>query len=300
MMTFKSYAAFVHVIEQGNFSAAARAMGVPRPTLSRWISELEAHLGVDLLHRSGKSMTPTRSGQVFFERIRPLMDAFEGAEQEIRQMDGVPRGHLRVSISPAAASVLASALSAYTQAHPEVQMDVWSTNEHIDLRKHQVDVAIRGGVLTDSDLICRRLMRVDAIAVASPKYIQRAGLPQTPEELADHRCLLGYGHHLTPQRHWPLRNGDHVVVPNSFCSNDRYLLWRMAMAGQGIALLSDAVIGDAIETGKLMPVLHDVLGVTVGIYAVYAKQAHLPPRIRTFVDEMVQFCAPWSEGYSPL
>ena len=282
-----AYAAFLGVVEAGSVSAAARALDQPRPTVSRRLAQLEAHLGVRLVHRGARTVVVTREGEALYERVRPLLEALREAEQAVRQTDPRPRGLLRLSLSPLMSQALAGALCDFRTRYPEVQLEVVVEGRYVDLRTERFDVAIRGGVLPDSDLVQRLLIRSSAFPVASPDYLRRRGSPETPEALTAHECLLGYDQDGQPRRVWPVRGGGTVPVSGGFVSNDRALLRIAAAAGQGIALLSEVNARSALDAGALVPVLPERVGVDISLNIVFTERAFLAPRVRCFVELIV-------------
>lgn len=282
------YDAFLGVVEHGSVSAAARALGVPRPTVSRRLAQLEAHLGVRLVHRGTRQMVVTHDGEALYQRVRPLLEALRDAERAVRQQDPRPSGVLRVSLSPLMRHAMAPVLFAYRARYPQVHLEVVVDGRYVDLRRERFDVAVRGGVLPDSDLVQRVLLRSSAFPVASPDYLARAGTPSAPADLAHHACLLGFGQDGAPRRVWPLRGGGGVAVSGHWVTNDRMLLRGAAIAGQGIALLSEPNAREGLVRGALVPVLRDHVGVDISLHVVFTERALLAPRVRCFVDAVVQ------------
>ncbi len=285
MQHFRSYEALLAVFDTGSVAAASRALSCPRPTVTRRLAQLENGLGVRLLHRSAKGLTPTREGRALAERMRPILHEIQALEAAVQRTDDRPRGLLRVSMSPLVTRYLRPVLLAYRAACPEVVLEVQSTNRTVDLRAEQVDVALRGGVLRDPDLVARLLVRSRAVAVAAPSLLDPG--PRSLDALADYPCLLGQA-----DEHgvgsWPLLNGDTVRVRGSLVTNDRALLGASAREGQGIALMSTLTVERELLAGALVPVLPRIIGRTIGLYVVYAERRLLAPRVRLFVDHVVQ------------
>jgi len=283
-----AYAAFLSVVESGSVSAAARALDQPRPTVSRRLAQLEAHLGVRLVHRGARQVVVTREGEALYQSVRPLLEALREAEQAVRRTDPRPRGLLRISLSPLMSQALGPTLCAFRVRYPDIQLEILVEGRYVDLRTERFDVAIRGGVLQDSDLVQRRLIRSSAFPVASPGYLQRRGTPATAEALAEHECLLGYGPDGQPRRVWPLRGGGGVSVDGGLVTNDRTLLRVAAVEGQGIALLSEVNARAALAAGRLVPVLEAQVGVDISLNVVFTERALLAPRVRCFVEAMAE------------
>lgn len=287
MESIPSYRALIHIVDTGSLSAAARELNVSRPTLSRHIATLEENLGVRLLHRGSRGATPTRAGENLYKRVRPALEALREAEAIVREMDDVPRGLLRVALPPSLATQLAPTLESFVARYPEVQLEVLSSNRYVDLKAEHFDVAIRAGVLRDSDLVARRLLRTDVFPMASPNYVEEHGMPETTRVIGKHACLLGFDASERPATRWPLREGGWLRVQGRYISNDRSLLISAAVAGRGIALLSTFNAREELASGALVPVLAEHIGSPIGLFVVYPEQSGVAPKVRVFVEEVV-------------
>jgi len=204
-------------------------------------------------------------------------------------MDDVPRGLLRFALPPALAIQVAPALENYVARCPEVQLEVLSSNRYVDLKAEHFDVAIRAGVLKDSDLVSRRLFKSDVFPMASPNYLAEHGTPGDTHAIDQHDCLLGFDAEERPATRWPLREGGWLRVQGRYISNDRALLVSAAVAGRGIALLSTFNARDALASGALLPVLSRRIGSKIGLHVIYPERRVLAPKVRVFVDEIVSF-----------
>ncbi len=285
---------FVRIVDEGSVSGAARALGVPRASLSRRLSALEGRLGVRLLHRTTRSQSLTRAGDELYDRARRIVAAAHEAEEAVRRVDEVPRGLLRVSLPPSFGSrgnVGRRLLMDFLDLHPEVQLEAIATSRHVDLVGEGFDVALRAGTLRDPTLFARRLWRNWAIAVASPAYLERRGAPQRPEELIEHSCLIGFEEGERPQRSWPLRDGGRVPVRGRLASNELTVRFEAALGGHGIALVPELLARGHLEAGRLVEVLPQHVGIYEGLSLVYADREFLEPKVRAFVDHAVEVMA---------
>ena len=289
-MGLDTYQAFVQVVEQGSLSAAARALGVPRPTVSRRLARLEERLGERLVQRGARQAVITRAGQELYQQIRGPLGVLLAAEQAVRDRSEAPRGLLKVAMPPLLAAPLAPALVALQALHPHLAVEVFTETRFVDLAAEGFDVALRAGVLRTPALVQRRLHTMQVGLYAAPRYLEAHGTPRTVGALAQHRLLRGHTATDTPRTHWPLVDGGTVPVDGDFVTNDRELLRAACAAGHGLALLSDIPAVPA----PLVPVLPRV-GARLGLYVVYPDRPLLPPRTRVFVDAMVRFFA---EGFS--
>ena len=281
--------AFVNVVEAGSVAAAARELNLPRATISRRLARLEERLESRLLHRTTRKQGLTDAGQELFRHARAILDAVGQAHSAIRRQDDVPRGVVRVSLPPAD-QFFRGMITEFLATYPEVRLEIdWSTR-FVDLVGEGVDVALRAGrgALAEG-LIARRLRRVDEYPVASVDYLERHGTPQTPEDLQEHQCLVGFAEGVRPLTHWPLRNGGRVRIQGRLVTNDLQTLAQVCAAGFGIALLPSAFATSSVEPGVLVPVLRDQVGAAGQLSVVYPEREFLPPAVRAFVDAMVDW-----------
>ena len=283
------YQAFVSVVETQSISASARALGLTRPTLSRRLQRLEANLGVQLLTRTTRRVLPTRTGERLYQRIRPLLQRLHDVEQDLLDEAAEPRGTLRVTVPPLIAAGLAPLCVQLHERFPHLSVELVSTLRLVDLNAEGFDVALRAGMAGEPDLICRALFPSRVGAAAAPAYLATAPPVCTLSDLTKHQLLLGH----TPRGHarasWPTQDGGRIKVSGRFASDDRQLLKAMALAGQGIALLSEHNCGHAIAAGQLRWVLADLVGTTMSLYVVYPQRDVLPPRVRVFIDAVVSY-----------
>lgn len=280
---------FVAIWEHGSVTAAARALGVPRATLSRRIAAFEESLGVRLLYRTTRAVTLTRAGLALLPRARQILADARAARAEVARLDDVPRGLLRVSLPPLTpeASFLHAMIAAWIAQWPEVSVEVLSTTRAVDLAAEGFDVALRGGPPREDGLISRTLMRTEVTAVAAPRLLDRVGRPTTPAALARLPCLLGLGPGDTADGAWPLRDGGVLRVTGRFATNDLLLRRSLAVDGMGVAMLPSRTVDDEVATGRLEPVLPDHVGASATLRLVYVERAFLDPKVRSFVDHAV-------------
>lgn len=272
------YREFVAIVDAGSVSQAARDLGVPRASLSRQLSALEARLDVRLLHRTTRKLTLTRSGEDLYHRARRILDAVCEAEASVRQ-ESQASGLLRVSVPPMGDGVFATLLLDFVRAYPDIELHVVASSRHVDLIAEDIDVSIRAGPVLDPSLYARKLMSAEVGVYASKAYLEQRGRP-TPETLADH-TLIRHTQRGRPQRTWPLRRGGTVAVNGPLVSNDLRLVRHACAEGFGIALLPEAF------AGGLEPVLPEV-GVTTHVSLVYAERQYQSPRVRAFIDFLVE------------
>ncbi len=287
----RNYEAFAAVVEARSISASARRLGIPRPTIGRRLRRLEEELGVQLLLRSTRKVVPTPAGERLYARVRPLLDAFRAAERDLLDEAAEPRGVLRVSVPPLIAPTLAPVCAHLHACHPLLTIDVSGTLRLVELDEDGYEVALRTGSPRDASVVSKRLFPSRVSAVASPAYLACAQSLVDEDDLVKHALLLGHTADGRPRRFWPRLAGDRIAVNGRFIAGDRTLLKAMALAGRGIALLSAVNCQDAIDGGRLVRVLDDIIGTEVSLSVVYARRSFVPPRVRVFVDAVVQHFA---------
>ena len=288
METASGFEEFVAIVDEGSVTGAALALGQPRPTVSRRLARLEERLGVRLLHRTTRRMTLTPQGEILYARARPIVAAARGAEDEVRRLDGVPRGVLRLSTPTGMPyEVLARWIAEFLRAHREVSIEMIASNVHVDIVAEGFDVVLRRGAIEDPSLIARTLVVDDTIAIASPRYLGEAGVPDAPEDLAGHQCIISYRSGSVPELRWPLLDGGSVPVAGTLKTNQMELRLEAAKQHLGIALLSASFAAEALESGELVHVLPKTLGRRERVSLVYAEREFLDPKIRAFVDFFV-------------
>jgi DNA-binding transcriptional LysR family regulator len=281
--------AFAKTIETNSLSRAAIELGVPRATVGRRLARLEERLGTRLLRRTTRSQTLTDAGEALYRHARIVLDAVAHAEASVRRTDDVIRGDLRVSVPPLMGASFYAMLCEFAARYPEVRMHIHFSTQHVDLRRGGYDVAIRASSELEPGLIARTLARALVVAVASPAYLAQHGIPRSPRDLRDHRCLMSFTRGEFPQTHWPLSGGGKLQVEGAFFSNEITLLFDAALRGLGIAFLPRLLVGEAIESGALVHVLPGVVEADSRVAAVYLEREFVPPQVRAFVDAVAKW-----------
>lgn len=286
---------FVRVVEHGSFSATARALRLTPSAISKLISRLEERLGVSLIVRSTRGLQLTLEGEVFFDRAQRIVSEIEQSERAVSSASEEARGTLRVNSNiPFAQHYLMPIIPGFLEAYPGITLDLVQTDMPVDLIYERADVAIRTGHLSDSALKARKLLETPRRVVASKSYLDRFGKPKHPTDLERHNCL-----NFNIKRSldiWPFDGRkfgeperlDQAVKGNLRVS-DGEAMRQMALAGVGIARLSDFHIGRDVAQGALIPILEGYNpGDTEPVQALYLDHAHLANRIRVFIDYVVE------------
>jgi len=287
MDRLKQIETFVSIALRGSLTAAAAAEGVTPAVVSRRMDALEERLGIKLLVRTTRRVTLTFEGSAHLEDCQRILRELADAEAAVSLGGIKARGHLRIS-APAGFGrrYVAPLIMLFLEKNPDIHVSLDLSDRIADLVYENIDCAIRIGELADSSLISTRLSEMRRVVVASPAYIERHGVPQTPADLAKHNCLA-----LGQQRGWTLRVAgavEVVKVGGVLECNDGAVLHDWALAGKGLAWRSLWEVGGDLAAGRLVTVLDDFAAPPVGIHAVMPQRRHLPLRVRLFIDLLKQ------------
>lgn len=285
--------AFRRVIELGSFRAAARDLGRSNAAVSKQVSDLEVELGATLIARTTRRLALTEIGQAYYERCARILDDLTETETAVASLQAAPRGLLRVN-APMSFGLLhlARVMPAYIQRCPEVRVDLVMNDRAVDLLEEGFDIAVRVRTsLPDSSLIARRLAPVRRVLCAAPDYLERHGCPERPEDLVRHRCLI-YSLSTSPTE-WtfalPGKSDPLTVrVRPYYTANSSIALREALLAGSGIALVPTFVVGPDVREGRLRAVLPTFEIAPQTMYALYPSARHLSPKVRSFVDFLVE------------
>lgn len=277
--------AFVRAGETGSFSRVARELGVSQPSITRMMASLEARLGVKLLLRTTRHVTPTDAGRVFLERARQILGDLDDAENAARGVDSL-RGTLRVALSGAFGTrEVIPRLPGFAARHPKLRIELLISDRTENLIAEGADMALRLGPLPDSGFGARLLGKAPRLAIASPGYLARMGTPQTPADLASHDCILGPG--LSGRTGWSFtRSGRATSVtvegPIKVASADGLIA--CVKAGLGIAVASRWMCRVELETNEVVAILSDYQLDWVELHAVYPGGRRPSLKVRAFTD----------------
>ena len=302
MSDLAAMAVFARVVEEESFSAAARLLGLSKSAVSKQVARLEDRLGVRLLHRTTRRLSLTEEGATFFRGCQRALAEAEAAESAVTHLAAAPRGTLKVN-APMSFGVahLSPLIPAFMARFPDLKVELELNDRLVDLVEEGFDVGVRITRLQDSSLIARRLAPSRNVICAAPDYLRARGSPEAPEALAGHDCLL-YSY-TTEGRVWRLRNATarrQVTVRGRLLANNGEALRAAALQGLGVARLPTFIVGDALRQGHLLRLLTDWSDEREsGVYAVYPASRNLAPKVRVFVDFLVErFGDPpyWEQG----
>lgn len=297
MDRFDALQAFARVVETGSFTQAARALDVSRTTVTQLVQQLEAHLRVKLLHRTTRRLRVTDDGAAYYERVVRVLADLEDADTSLSEASVALRGRLRVDVpAPLARLVLVPALPGFLARYPEIQLELGVSDRMVDLIGDPVDCVLRGGELADSTLIARRVGALAMGVYAAPAYLQRAGRPAHPLDLAaePHR-LVGY-------RGWrsgkvaPLmlqRAGEQVTLQgrHALTVDDGNAHLAAGLAGLGALGLPRYMAQPHVAAGELLPLLGDWAIEPMPLHLAFPAHRHVSAKLRTFIDWVVELMA---------
>jgi DNA-binding transcriptional LysR family regulator len=286
---------FAAVVESGSFTAAADVLGMSRPVVSKQVSLLEQHLGVQLLNRTTRRLHLTQAGEVFASYSHRIMSDIREAEQSVLPLQSEPQGRLRISAPESLAmSLLPETLLHFQQLFPKLELDVQITGRFVDLVEEGFDVALRVGELEDSSLMARLLMPCSFHVCASPGYLKKHGMPEHPDELDKHNCLIYSRGSKSDSWFFKDEQGEvlTIKVTGTFRSDPGYFLMTPALNDGGIFIGPTYMVANAIKEGSLIPILDDYTPTNTGLYAVYPYSKLVSKKVRALVDYLADT---WSD-----
>jgi DNA-binding transcriptional LysR family regulator len=302
----EAWAIFAKVAETGSFAAAAAALNLTGPTISKAVQRLEARLGERLIHRTSRRFALTEAGRVLAVRAARILAEGEAAEAEAKASSAVPRGRIRLAV-PMSFGLrhIAPALPKFLIDHPEVSIDLQLDDRRVDLIAGGIDVAVRIADLADSSLIARRLCPVRRWVVGAPAYFAKHGVPHQPKDLREHACL-GYTW-LASGETWNFANAagtvESVSVKGPLNATNGDALTAALTAGLGIALQPDFLAWDSIEAGHLVTVLDDWEPPPLAVHLLTPAGVPRPLRVTVLLDFLTtrfrSGVAPWTAGLAP-
>ena len=277
---------FIAVMEAGSFVGGAKHLGTSSGQASKFVSRLETELGVRLLNRTTRSVSPTEAGQAYYNRLRPLVEELEALDLEIRNISQAPRGRLRVT-APLTFGILelTPALNDFAARYP-VELDVSFSDRVANVVDKGFDLALRIGQPSDSSLVIRKLCSVRIVAVAAPAYLDRHPAPENPADLGRHDCIIDTNFR-EPHR-WPFGGAAGATVTGRLRFSNAEACLHAAAAGLGIACVPAFVAGDAIRAGRVVRLLQDFETPPYDVHLLYPHSRYLATKVRLLVDALVE------------
>ncbi len=283
--------AFATVVDQGGFTDAARKMGISKSAVSKHVSSLEARLGARLLNRTTRRVSPTEIGLAYYDRARRVLNDAGEADALVTSMQSAPSGLLRISVATDfGVNHLSPVLGEFLQEFTDITVNMVLNNRYVELISEGFDMAIRIGELEDSTLRARKLTETTRRMIASPDYFKKFGRPTKIDDLNEHK-LLHYSNQANSAV-WKLTapSGEKRQVRTSgwLTVNDGQSLLNAAISGLGIAYLPSFLYAESMQKGLVEEAIPDLPVETQGIYAVYPPGRFTQPKVRAFIDFLVQ------------
>jgi DNA-binding transcriptional LysR family regulator len=277
---------FIRVVDGGSLTAAARATGVGQPAISKTIAALEEQLGVVLLLRTARQMTPTDAGKHFYQRARRILDEADEAWGAARGEAAALSGRLRICAPVTFARLnLVPQIRSFMVAHPELKLELVLDDRSVDLISENIDVALRMGALADSSLAARKIGSSERLVVASPDYVKRCGKPKSPAALANHDAV-GYAQPVMDDE-WRFRKGtaeSSIRLVGRLTVTAAEGLREGILAGCGIGIVSRWMMQQELASGAVVRLLADWKLAPVDLWAVFPSRRLTSTRARVFVD----------------
>ncbi len=292
MDTLTRMKAFIEVVDNGGYSAAARKMGRSKALLSKYVKELEDELDTLLVNRTTRQLSLTEAGQSYYDSAVDILQRVEDANDAVRESAKGVKGTLRIT-APRSLDAIESVLPivSFAKAYPEIKLIVDLDDRMVDLVEERYDVAIRGGMLENSSLIARRLTANRIVLCASPDYLQRHGNPEHPSDLEGHAAIVDTN--WKGRNNWPFvdKNGETFTqrVRAVLEVNAPEMSKRAALAGLGITRVPEFAVLEELAEGRLVSVLEGFMPPGSDFYAVFAHRRHVSAKVRVFIDFMTDW-----------
>ncbi|QHF04607.1 LysR family transcriptional regulator [Pseudomonas asturiensis] len=290
MSEMEDLAAFAVLIEAGSFTAAAQRLSCSKGRLSKRISQLEKTYGVQLLHRTTRTLSLTSAGAALLPQARQLIAHMERARSIVALMRDEMVGEVRITTPVSLGETFFDGLlMEFYEAYPQVKIELELSNSFSDLRREGFDLAIRSQVASDERLVARPLLAMQELTCASARYLDEHGWPQTPEDLTQHRCLIN-SHYNSGRYQW-LYHQHHelkrVQIDGPFASNHYSLLKKAALAGAGIARLPFYMVHEELDDARLHWLFREYQTATTPMFLVHPYESKVPRRVQVLADYLV-------------
>jgi DNA-binding transcriptional LysR family regulator len=292
--------AFVAAVEAGGFAPAGRKLGVSASAVGKAVGRIETRLGVKLLQRTTRSIALTAEGELLYERSARILEDMREAENAIRRAQSGPRGRLRVSVPTVIGRrLIVPALSSFLDGYPDIDLDLSLDDRIVDVVEEGFDIVVRLGELRESGLIARRIAPHRFITCGAPSYFAAHGMPETPADLANHRCVR-YRFPTTGRlEHWAFsceRGAE--TLGRGLALNDGEALCAAALSGLGVVQAPSYLVAGEVKAGRLQAVLEDYTAPRGDVWLVWPPARAVVPRVRVFIEFMTGllarngFCSP--------
>lgn len=291
---------FCLLVKLGSLAATAREMNLTPPAVTKRLAQLEERLGVRLLNRTTRRISLTNEGEVYFANAQRILGDIAEMERLVSSSRAAPKGLLRVNAPLGfGRSYIGPAISLFTKAYPEVEVQLHLTDRPVSLPDEAIDVAIRFGDIPDSRLIAKKIAPNRRLLCASPAYLKAHGRPEIPADLARHACIVlrqnesAYGV-------WRLakgkQQGEAVKVHGKLSTNDGEVALNWALDGHGILMRAEWDLAKYLRTGRLEQVLADYETPPADVYAVYLERLNLSAKVSYFIEYLRDYLGRHADG----
>jgi DNA-binding transcriptional LysR family regulator len=292
MDKFNTIRAFTSVVEAGSFAGASRLLGVSRAAVNKLVFNLEEYLGVQLLNRSTRKVTPTQTGLAFYERCVVILSDLEEAELVISELQEEPRGNLRINAPMSWGTIhLAGAIANFMAQYPQLKVELTLDDRFVDPIAEGYDMVVRiAETVESSSLIIHKLATINLVLCASPEYLSQYGQPEKPEDLSNHSCLQ-YGY-LNSSNSWNLSQRDEektIKIKGKLYSNNGEVLAQGAVNGLGITLLPEFIVAEYLQTQQLTIILPEYSPRNLALFLVYPINRHLSMKVKLLTNFLQDF-----------
>ena len=282
---------FVLLARLGSLAATGRELGITPPAVTKRLQLMEQRLGVRLLNRTTRRVSLTSEGETYLSQASRILGDIRAMEESVASSRAAPKGLLRVNATLGfGRTTIAPLVSAFARRYPEVEVQLQLTDRALNLVEQGFDLGIRFGELPDTRLSARKILSNRRFLCASPAYLKRRGEPRTPQELAQHDCIL-HRQNDDAYSSWKLHKGrkaDTVKVRGTLSSNDGDVVLGWALDGHGILLRSEWDAAKYIASGRLQVVLGDYSMPSADLYVYYPSRQQQPAKARAFIDFLAQ------------
>lgn len=284
---------FVRVAKAGSFAGGARDLDISRAMATKHIIHLEGMLGTRLFNRTTRSLSLTEVGASYLERCQQVLQDVEEMEAEVTHLQTEPRGGLKISAPPViGATHISQAVSEFLKLHPDLTVEMILQSSPGDLIDDGIDLAIYLGALDDTSMFARKLGSSPLMVCGSPAYFAKNGIPEVPEDLTRHSCLVNWA--IPPKNKWPFKGESAYQIINvsgRMQANVADAIRIAAINGLGLVMLPIYIVGRDIQKGRLIPVLENYHSPPLDVHAVYPHRKYLSAKVRMFMD----FLQAWLE-----
>ncbi|MCJ8321696.1 MAG: LysR family transcriptional regulator [Colwellia sp.] len=287
MDTLDGLKTVVAVVETSSFTAASERLGISKALVSKYVGEVERKLDIRLFNRTTRQLALTDAGRRYYQQAVALLEQYSALVDNVTDEQTKPRGLLRISAPVTFGEMkLSPLLPKFLTLYPDLKIELVLTNNAIDMLEEGIDVRLRIGGVDDSSMIARHLTTFPLILSASPAYVQQHGLPITPQQVAEHSCIIDSNFRIGKQ--WPMISpqgkAETINVQSTIAVNSPQAVREIAIAGGGIAMTPNFIVEDAIKDGRLLNILEDYTTLEFGLFAIYPHRKYVAKKVRCFID----------------